>query len=75
MALTNGKLTGNRCRCSVCGEVFSTLSGFDSHRRGKYGSERKCVLPSTVNLRIVETYTGTVWKGLPNPLYAAKDST
>ena len=30
------KLTGSRCRCSACGEVFNSLSAFDGHRVGPY---------------------------------------
>lgn len=67
MALTNGKLTGNRCKCVVCGEVFSTESNFNKHRVGQYGFDRKCLNPASANLRIVSTSTGTIWKGEPRP--------
>lgn len=30
------KLTGSRCRCGGCGEVFNSLSAFDAHRVGPY---------------------------------------
>jgi hypothetical protein len=36
----NMKLTGNRCRCSGCGEHFNSASAFDRHRTGTYGTSR-----------------------------------
>ena len=62
MKETNAKLTGKRCECPVCGEVFSTLSNFDRHRKGEHGVDRKCVRPYSVGLVIGTTQTGTFWK-------------
>jgi hypothetical protein len=36
------KLTGDRCRCSVCGEHFNSTGMFDRHRLGKY-PDRRCL--------------------------------
>lgn len=37
------KLTGDRCRCAVCGLHFNTTEDFDRHRVGRVGSsERRC---------------------------------
>lgn len=33
-----GRLTGARCRCSVCGKRFNSVSAFDRHRYGGYGN-------------------------------------
>lgn len=30
------KLTGTRCRCRACGELFASVYAFDRHRRGEY---------------------------------------
>lgn len=37
------KLTGNRCQCTACGEYFSSVRGFDRHRVGEYGNDRRCI--------------------------------
>jgi hypothetical protein len=50
------KLTGNRCLCRACGEMFSTVGNFDRHR-----NNGKCRAPATVGLVLV---AGT-WKGAP----------
>ena len=62
MPMTDRKLIGNRCKCAVCGEVFSTERNFELHRYGDYSEGRTCLLPQTVNLRRVQTNTGSVWK-------------
>jgi len=65
MAKTSAKLTGERCRCPACFEVFSTVSNFDKHRKGVYADGRYCVSPESVGLVIRETASGTFWKGAP----------
>jgi predicted nucleic acid-binding Zn ribbon protein len=45
-ALPSGRkprLTGNRCECSACGEYFNGVSGFDRHRVGRHGVDRRCL--------------------------------
>lgn len=40
------KLTKNRCKCTHCGEHFTTLRGFDRHRKGSFrdrGAHRRCL--------------------------------
>jgi hypothetical protein len=32
------KLTGNRCRCSACGDYFNSTSTFDRHRAGTFAA-------------------------------------
>jgi hypothetical protein len=43
------RLTGDRCRCTACGALFTTTRNFDKHRVGKY-PERRCAEPSAVGL-------------------------
>lgn len=57
---TNSVLRGKRCRCPSCGEVFSTISNFDKHRKGNAGS-KVCVNPATVGLVINERNGNTYW--------------
>lgn len=40
--MNNLKLTGNRSRCTVCGEVFNSVHGFDRHRVGA-AADRRCL--------------------------------
>lgn len=40
------RLTGSRCRCSACGELFNSVSLFDRHRVGTWehrGANRRCL--------------------------------
>lgn len=40
------KLTGSRCRCAGCGEVFNSVSVFARHRVGGWadqGAHRRCL--------------------------------
>ena len=39
------RLTGTRCLCACCGELFNSVSVFDRHRIGSYqelGALRRC---------------------------------
>lgn len=53
------KLTGKRAQCTACGEVFSTDSNFEKHRKGRHGIDRHCVHPSTVGLVCKDG----IWRG------------
>lgn len=40
------RLTGSRCQCSACGELFNSVSTFDQHRKGSCNSHsqaRRCL--------------------------------
>ena len=37
------KLTGRRCQCCGCGEYFNGERGFDRHRVGVHGVNRRCL--------------------------------
>lgn len=38
------KLTGTRCQCPTCGEIFASPRAFDRHRVGPYGEgKRRCL--------------------------------
>lgn len=38
------RLTGNRCKCSACGEYFHSVGAFDRHRTGTYQPlARRCL--------------------------------
>jgi hypothetical protein len=55
------KLTGNKCQCVVCGEVFSTVSNFDKHRKGDHDKARYCVDPEGVGLELRRSQKGAYW--------------
>lgn len=37
------QLTGRRCQCCGCGEYFNGERGFDRHRVGVHGVNRRCL--------------------------------
>lgn len=45
------RLTGNRCECTACGEMFNGVSGFDRHRVGRHGVGRRCLNVSEMTAR------------------------
>jgi len=42
------KLTGRVCQCTVCGEVFNSEAGFNKHRIGTHGVDRRCMTPDAM---------------------------
>ena len=52
------KLTGNRCRCSGCSEHFNSVSVFDRHRTGTFGTLRN---PGTRRCLSVEEMQARGW--------------
>jgi hypothetical protein len=55
------KLTGSKCQCVVCNEVFSTEKNFDKHRKGDHEGGRYCVDPKSVNLELRSSQNGPYW--------------
>ena len=53
---TKSKLTGKRCMCPTCKEVFSAVSNFDKHRKAGV-----CADPASVGLRIAERGDNSWW--------------
>ncbi|MGH8110458.1 MAG: hypothetical protein ACREPL_00735 [Rhodanobacteraceae bacterium] len=49
--MTAPKLTGTRCQCPTCGECFNGLAGFDAHRIGPYGDDRRCLTVAEMQAR------------------------
>jgi hypothetical protein len=42
------RLTGSRCRCAACGELFNSVSVFTRHRAGLWvdgDARRRCLAP------------------------------
>ena len=37
------KISGVRCKCRTCGAVFNSAAGFDMHRVGNHGIDRRCL--------------------------------
>lgn len=53
---TLARLTGNRCLCRACGELFSTPGNFDKHRRNG-----ECRPPASGGL----VQAAGIWKAPP----------
>ena len=62
MRQSTANLTGKRCQCTVCGEIFSTEANFDKHRKGDHTVKRYCVNPTEVGLVLANTASGKVWR-------------
>lgn len=46
--MAHPKLTGRRCECTACGDLFNSESAFDRHRVGEFAglggtSSRRCL--------------------------------
>ena len=41
---SSGLLSGESCLCTVCGEIFEKVNGFDKHRTGN-PENRRCLTP------------------------------
>jgi hypothetical protein len=60
------KLTGQRCSCCGCGALFNSVSVFDRHRIGSFGTlrqpgDRRCVTEAEVLARGWVTSAGGFW--------------
>lgn len=54
--MTAPRLTGNRCQCTACLEVFNSESTFDRHRVGPFESpeapaKRRCLTPAEMTAK------------------------
>lgn len=48
------RLTGSRCQCCKCGEIFNSTSTFTRHRVGNWeslGANRRCLNPDQMTAR------------------------
>lgn len=81
------KLTGSRCQCAACGEVFNSVTIFDRHRREIYaaaGRLRHCLTPAAMAARgwsrnasgfwIIETRSQRAARALAGGVRAAIDA-
>jgi hypothetical protein len=59
--MTAPKLTGNRCQCTACGEYFNGAAGFDAHRIGRFGIDRRCLDVAEMTARGWMRNTADFW--------------
>jgi hypothetical protein len=64
------RLTGNRCRCSGCGEYFNSTYIFDLHRMGDWqdrGANRRCLSPDQMAAKGYSKNAAGFWisEGMP----------
>jgi hypothetical protein len=45
------KLTGQQSFCGACRELFKSTAGFDRHRTGSHGVNRRCRTPDEMTER------------------------
>lgn len=55
--MSGPKLTGSRCMCRGCGELFNSTSTFDRHRTGTFAPlgawahNRRCLTPAELEAK------------------------
>ncbi len=54
------KLTGCRCRCGGCTELFNSIAAFDAHRVGM-PTKRRCLSPAEMVARGMTTNDAQFW--------------
>lgn len=59
------KLTGARCQCCVCNEVFSSERAFDRHRVGEHGKDRRCLTPPEMVSQNMRQQSTGIWANVP----------
>lgn len=53
-------LTGARCECARCGQLFNSIKGFDRHRAGPMWA-RRCLTSAELTARGWERNRGGYW--------------
>jgi putative DNA primase/helicase len=51
LAQQSRRLSGDRCKCSVCGTYFNSTAAFDEHRTGPHGKGRRCMTSNEMEAR------------------------
>lgn len=65
--MSRPRLTGNRCECPTCGELFSRTRAFDRHRIGAYAKpgewkdSRRCLTPEEMTARGWQRNAAGAW--------------
>lgn len=57
-----------RCQCPTCKEFFRSVSGFDRHRVGAYGTGRRCLSPEEMEGRGMARDRLGVWARAQKPV-------
>ena len=58
------KLTGSRCKCTACGQLFNSVSTFDQHRVGGWenrGANRRCLTVAEMLTKGWQLNAGGFW--------------
>jgi len=59
---TRPKLRGDRCQCTVCGELFNSTHAFDKHRTGTYSPlARRCLTVAEMTARGMSRNAAAFW--------------
>lgn len=78
--MTAPKLTGSRCQCSQCGELFASVAVFDRHRVGKFAgtdgvNTRRCLTVAEMTLgKWPKTERGFWLRPAPRPVHSALEA-
>lgn len=52
----------NFCKCTVCGEYFTSVYPFDMHRIGKHGDDRRCLTTKEMKARGMSKNIKGYWR-------------
>lgn len=67
---TMPRLTGHRNQCGACMQAFASQSGFDQHRTGRFGVDRRCMSSAEMEALGMRQDSSGFWR-LPNAHGAA----
>lgn len=60
-------LRGDRNQCAGCGELFNSTHAFDKHRRGEFGSGRRCLSAEQMSAAGMVLSADGFWRGSAMP--------
>lgn len=59
---TTPRLTGHRNQCAACLRAFASQSGFDRHRTGRFGVDRRCMSPAELHVLGMRQDSSGFWR-------------
>ena len=59
--MNRSKLTGSRCLCRACGELFNSVRAFEAHRAGMHPPPRRCLTTKEMRRRGMEINAAGFW--------------
>ena len=67
--MNRSKLTGSRCLCRACGELFNSVRAFEAHRTGVDLSTRRCITAKEMEHRGMGINAAGFWITKPHAIH------